>query len=49
LGNTTPPPVVTGVPEPEEWLLIGLALAALGWVVYKRRREPGAELLQWGS
>jgi putative PEP-CTERM system integral membrane protein len=49
LGNTTPPPVVTGVPEPEEWLLIGLALAALGWVAYKRRREPGAELLQWGS
>jgi putative PEP-CTERM system integral membrane protein len=39
LGNTTPPPVVTGVPEPEEWLLIGLALAALGWVIYKRRRE----------
>jgi putative PEP-CTERM system integral membrane protein len=39
LGNTTPPPVVTGVPEPEEWLLMGLALAALGWVIYKRRRE----------
>jgi len=42
LGNTTPPPVVTGVPEPEEWLLMGLALAALGWVVYKRRREQMA-------
>jgi hypothetical protein len=42
LGNTTPPPVVTGVPEPEEWLLIGLALAALGWVIYKRRREKMA-------
>ena len=42
LGNTTPPPVVTGVPEPEEWLLMALALAALSWVVYKRRREQMA-------
>jgi putative PEP-CTERM system integral membrane protein len=34
LGNTQPPPLVTGVPEPEEWLLLGLALAALGWIIF---------------
>ena len=35
----TPP--VTGVPEPEEWLLIFLALGFLGWVwINNRRGEP---------
>jgi putative PEP-CTERM system integral membrane protein len=28
---------VTGVPEPEEWLLIGLAVAMLGWFIYTSR------------
>jgi putative PEP-CTERM system integral membrane protein len=30
---------VTGVPEPEEWLLIGLAAAMLGWFVYTSRQS----------
>lgn len=30
---------VTGVPEPEEWLLIGLAAAMLGWFVYTSRQN----------
>jgi len=38
VGQTLPPPTVTGVPEPEEWLLIGLALAALAWAAYQRRQ-----------
>jgi hypothetical protein len=29
---------VTGVPEPEEWLLLGLAAGMLSWYVYNRRR-----------
>jgi putative PEP-CTERM system integral membrane protein len=34
VGETTPePPTVTGVPEPEEWLLIGLAALMLLWYV----------------
>jgi putative PEP-CTERM system integral membrane protein len=28
---------LTGVPEPEEWLLIGLALALLIWYAYRQR------------
>jgi putative PEP-CTERM system integral membrane protein len=31
--------VVTAVPEPEEWLLIGLATAMLGWYAYTRRHH----------
>lgn len=30
---------VTGVPEPEEWLLIGLAVAMLGWLAYSSRQN----------
>ena len=30
---------VTGVPEPEEWLLIALAVAMLGWYVARSRRH----------
>ncbi len=30
---------VTGVPEPEEWLLIALAVGMLGWYVYSRRQS----------
>ena len=30
---------VTGVPEPEEWLLIGLAAAMLGWLAYSSRQN----------
>ncbi len=32
--------MVTGVPEPEEWLLIGLALAMLGWYAHNTRQKP---------
>jgi hypothetical protein len=30
---------VTGVPEPEEWLLIGLAAGMLVWYLYNRRNQ----------
>ena len=35
----TDPMLVTGVPEPEEWLLMGLAAAMLGWYVYSSRKK----------
>lgn len=40
VGETTNEdnPTVTGVPEPEEWLLIGLAVSLLGWFMRSRRR-----------
>ncbi len=38
VGETTLTPLaVTGVPEPEEWLLLGLAAAMLGWYVWQDR------------
>ena len=46
VGETTPElPTVTGVPEPEEWLLIGLAALMLLWYVRSsrakaQRRQP---------
>jgi len=42
VGETTPqsPFSVTGVPEPEEWLLLALAAAMLTWTVYTARRAP---------
>jgi putative PEP-CTERM system integral membrane protein len=41
VGETTPqnPFSVTGVPEPEEWLLLALAAAMLIWSVHTMRRE----------
>ena len=40
VGETAPDPVnVTGVPEPEEWLLLALAAALLAWYAYTRRRK----------
>jgi putative PEP-CTERM system integral membrane protein len=40
VGETTPePPTVTGVPEPEEWLLIGLAALMLLWYVRSSRAQ----------
>jgi len=41
LGETTPSTQLplSGVPEPEEWLLIGLALAMAAYVVITRRAE----------
>jgi putative PEP-CTERM system integral membrane protein len=41
-GETSPasPFNVTGVPEPGEWLLLGLAAAMLAWTVYTARRAP---------
>ncbi|MCA9969954.1 MAG: TIGR02921 family PEP-CTERM protein [Anaerolineales bacterium] len=40
VGETTPENAltVTGVPEPEEWLLLGLAAAMLGWYWFTNRR-----------
>jgi hypothetical protein len=35
---------VTGVPEPEEWLLLGLAAAMLLGYAYRRRLMRG----RWG-
>jgi hypothetical protein len=44
VGTTTTasPFTVTGVPEPHEWLLIGLAAAILGWYLLKGRRLMAA-------
>ena len=41
VGETAPvsPFAVTGVPEPEEWLLIALAAGMLVWYLSKSRRE----------
>ncbi len=41
LTDTTPatPTPLTGVPEPHEWLLIGLAVALLIWYASKRRNN----------
>ncbi|MEJ2748535.1 MAG: TIGR02921 family PEP-CTERM protein, partial [Anaerolineae bacterium] len=36
---------VTGVPEPEEWLLIGLAAVMLGWFVYSSRQDTSPKRL----
>lgn len=40
VGNTAGVWNITGVPEPEEWLLIALALAMLVGYVYKTRLAP---------
>ncbi len=39
IGETIPEnnPMVTGVPEPEEWLLMGLAALMLGWYLYRKQ------------
>lgn len=41
VGETleTLPNVLTGVPEPEEWLLIFVAVALLGWYVWQSRER----------
>ncbi len=48
VGETTPGtnPSVTAVPEPHEWLLIGLAVAMLGWYVRKGRKERVEQLIE---
>jgi putative PEP-CTERM system integral membrane protein len=40
LGDTTPasPVPLAGVPEPHEWLLMGLAAAMLAYLIYTKRR-----------
>lgn len=38
VGETAPGPTVTGVPEPEEWLLIILAAGMLVWFLWNKRR-----------
>jgi putative PEP-CTERM system integral membrane protein len=45
VGETTPqsPFTVTGVPEPEEWLLLTLATAMLIWYVYTTRLKARRE------
>lgn len=42
IGETTPV-TVTGVPEPHEWLLIGLALMILAWFVKENRDAWGLD------
>jgi putative PEP-CTERM system integral membrane protein len=38
VGETAPAPFeVTGVPEPHEWLLIGLSVAILAWYTWHKR------------
>ena len=41
LGDTTPstPTPLTGVPEPHEWLLMGLAAGMLVYLIYTKRRQ----------
>ncbi len=39
VGETAPGPTVTGVPEPEEWLLIILSAGMLLWYFWKRRQQ----------
>ncbi len=36
VGETQAPPV-TGVPEPEEWVLIILSIGLLGWLIWQRK------------
>lgn len=42
VGETLPQSAlsVTGVPEPEEWLLLALAAAMLLWYTYTRQLAP---------
>jgi hypothetical protein len=44
LGETTPasPVPLVGVPEPHEWLLLGLAAALLAYLAMRRRAEGRA-------
>ncbi len=44
VGDTAPenPFTVTGVPEPEEWLLLALVGAMLMWYLYKKRNRAGS-------
>ena len=48
LGDTTPSVTtpLTGVPEPHEWLLLGLVAALLIYLAYTRRRQAMAGV-QW--
>jgi putative PEP-CTERM system integral membrane protein len=41
LGDTAPrsPMPLTGVPEPHEWLLMGMAAAMLVYLIYTKRRQ----------
>ena len=45
IGETSPV-TVTGVPEPHEWLLIGLALLILAWIVIENRGDWGVAMLK---
>jgi putative PEP-CTERM system integral membrane protein len=43
VGETVPAPLnITGVPEPEEWLLLALVVLMLGWLLRDRRRKRAA-------
>ncbi len=46
LGDTTPsaPTPLTGVPEPHEWLLMGLAAGMLIYLIYTKRRQSLATI-----
>jgi hypothetical protein len=44
VGETVALPPVAAVPEPEEWLLLGLVVAMLGWYVLSGRRNARRQL-----
>jgi hypothetical protein len=39
VGETAETNILTGVPEPEEWLLIFVAAGLLGWYLYQSRER----------
>jgi putative PEP-CTERM system integral membrane protein len=41
VGETVAAPAVAAVPEPEEWLLLGLAAGLLGYTAWTARRKRG--------
>ncbi len=43
-GETAPLGMIAGVPEPEEWLLIGLAALLLAYVWWSRRKKAEARV-----
>lgn len=49
VGETVPEAVpLTGVPEPEEWLLLAIVTGMLGWYVYNSRARLWPQLANWG-
>ncbi|HUM69879.1 MAG TPA: TIGR02921 family PEP-CTERM protein, partial [Chloroflexota bacterium] len=49
VGETNQSPMVTGVPEPEEWLLMALAVVMLAWYTRKHGRDAGLRKIWRGT